>query len=170
MPAYLAALAEERPLDGARFDRLAMRRATPEEAPARTVFELGAPGLALPAAEDTQVTPLNALSLKLKPLVERIDQLSLRERGLIFGGGVALIYVAWQALLMDPLTARARAAEQRLAEVQRRNQVADEAGLATERDPALAAAGPQSRARRSACGSSTPILRRRRRATCRPIA
>jgi hypothetical protein len=52
VPAYLAALAEERPLDGARFDRLAMRRATPEEAPARTVFELGAPGLALPAAEE----------------------------------------------------------------------------------------------------------------------
>jgi type II secretory pathway pseudopilin PulG len=52
VPAYLAALAEERPLDGARFDRLAMRRAKPDEAPARTVFELGAAGLALPPAED----------------------------------------------------------------------------------------------------------------------
>lgn len=52
VPAYLAALADERPLDGARFDRLVMRRAKPDEAPAQTVFELGAPGLALPAAED----------------------------------------------------------------------------------------------------------------------
>ena len=85
------------------------------------------------------MTPLTALSLKVKPLVERIDQRSLRERGLIFGGAVALLYVAWQGLLMDPLTVRARAAEQRLVEVQRRNQAADEAGLAVERDPALAA-------------------------------
>ncbi len=51
VPAYLAALAGERSLDGASFDHLSMRRATPEEAPAQTVFELGAPGLALPAAE-----------------------------------------------------------------------------------------------------------------------
>jgi MSHA biogenesis protein MshJ len=85
------------------------------------------------------MTPLTALSLKLKPLGERIDQLSLRERGLIFGGAVALLYVAWQGLLMDPLTTRARTAEQRLVEVQRRNQVADEAGRAAEQDPALAA-------------------------------
>ncbi len=83
---------------------------------------------------------MTTLSLKLKPLIERIDQLSLRERALIFGGGVALIYVAWQTLLMDPVTARARAAEQRLVEVRRRGQVADEAGLAASQDPAVAAA------------------------------
>ena len=51
VPVYLAALAEEPALDGARFDRLSMRRAKPDEAPAQTVFELGAPGLALPTAE-----------------------------------------------------------------------------------------------------------------------
>lgn len=51
VPAYLAALAEEPALDGARFDRLAMRRARPDESPAQTVFELGAPGLTLPTAE-----------------------------------------------------------------------------------------------------------------------
>jgi hypothetical protein len=51
VPAYLAALAEEHALDGARFDHIAMRRAKPEETPAQTVFELGAPGLALPTAE-----------------------------------------------------------------------------------------------------------------------
>ena len=86
------------------------------------------------------MTPLTTLALKLRPLVERIDQLSLRERALIFGGGVALIYIAWQALLMDPVTVRARAAEQRLVEVRRRGQLADEAGLAAAQDPALAAA------------------------------
>jgi MSHA biogenesis protein MshJ len=87
------------------------------------------------------MTTMTTLSLKLRPLIERIDRLSLRERGLIFGGGVALIYVAWQALLMDPVTVRARGAEQRLAEVRRRGQVADEAGLAASQDPAIAAAG-----------------------------
>jgi len=51
VPAYLAALAEEPALGGARFDRLVMRRAKADEAPAQTVFELGAPGLELPAAE-----------------------------------------------------------------------------------------------------------------------
>lgn len=84
--------------------------------------------------------PMTTLSLKIKPLIERIDQMSLRERALIFGGGVALIYVAWQTLLMDPVTVRARAAEQRLAEVRHRGQVSDEAGLAASQDPAVAAA------------------------------
>ncbi len=51
VPAYLAALGEERALDGARFDHLAIHRALPTEAPAQTVFELGAPGLALPTPE-----------------------------------------------------------------------------------------------------------------------
>lgn len=51
VPAYLAALAEERALDGVRFDTLAMRRAKPEESPAALVFALGAPGLVFPNAE-----------------------------------------------------------------------------------------------------------------------
>jgi len=51
VPAYLAALAEERALDGVRFDSLTMRRAKPEEAPAQLVFALGAPGLSFPATE-----------------------------------------------------------------------------------------------------------------------
>ena len=57
VPAYLAALSEERALDGVRFDHLVMRRAKPEEAPAQTVFELGAPGLALPTAEARKSSP-----------------------------------------------------------------------------------------------------------------
>ena len=54
VPAYLAALGEEHALDGARFDHLVMRRAKPEEAPALTVFEVGAPGLTLPEPEKTK--------------------------------------------------------------------------------------------------------------------
>jgi Tfp pilus assembly protein PilN len=51
VPASLAALAEERALDGVRFDVLAMHRAAPDEAPAQLVFTLGAPGLAFPPPE-----------------------------------------------------------------------------------------------------------------------
>jgi len=51
VPAYLAALSEERALDGARFDRLNMREAKPDESPARTIFEAGGAGLALPVRE-----------------------------------------------------------------------------------------------------------------------
>lgn len=45
VPAYLAALAHEPALAGVNFDRLALRRASPEEAPASSVFDVGAPGL-----------------------------------------------------------------------------------------------------------------------------
>ncbi len=91
------------------------------------------------------MTPMTPLLNRLRPLVERIDRLSLRERALIFGGGVALIYMAWQGLLMDPVAARARAAEQRLVEVRHRGEVADEASLAAASDPAVAA-GARNRA------------------------
>jgi len=53
VPAYLAALAQEPALAGVRFDKLAMRRAKDDEAPAQLVFELGAPGLAF-ASEETK--------------------------------------------------------------------------------------------------------------------
>jgi hypothetical protein len=51
IPAYLAALAEEHALDGVRFDKLTIRGAKQQEAPAYLAFELGAPGLKFPAAE-----------------------------------------------------------------------------------------------------------------------
>ena len=51
VPAYLAALAGERALEGVRFDKIALRRAGPEDAPARMVFELDAPGLEFIARE-----------------------------------------------------------------------------------------------------------------------
>ena len=51
LPAYLAALAQEPALDGVNFDKLAMRRALPGEAPAQVIFELDAPGLKMAALE-----------------------------------------------------------------------------------------------------------------------
>jgi Tfp pilus assembly protein PilN len=51
VPAYLAAIAQESALAGVRFDKLAMRRAKQDEAPAQLVFELGAPGLNIPIPE-----------------------------------------------------------------------------------------------------------------------
>ncbi|MBS0396452.1 MAG: hypothetical protein JSR54_17675, partial [Proteobacteria bacterium] len=86
------------------------------------------------------MSALRDLAARARPLAERLDRLSLRERALVFGAGVALIYVAWQALLMDPIARRARGAEQRLVEIRRRGQLADEAGLAASQDPAIAAA------------------------------
>ena len=52
VPAYLAALSGERALDGVRFNRIAMRRASVQDAPAQTLFELGAPGLSFTADAD----------------------------------------------------------------------------------------------------------------------
>jgi hypothetical protein len=51
VPAYLAALGEEHAFERSRSDRLVIRRAKPEEAPASAIFELGAPGLSLPVPE-----------------------------------------------------------------------------------------------------------------------
>jgi hypothetical protein len=51
VPQYLAALAEEHAFDGVRFDKLAMRQAKREEAPAQVMFELGASGLEFPTPE-----------------------------------------------------------------------------------------------------------------------
>jgi hypothetical protein len=44
VPVWLASLSEERALDGARFDRFAMKRVS-NAGPANAIFELGAPGL-----------------------------------------------------------------------------------------------------------------------------
>ena len=51
VPAYLAALSEDPALAGVRFDKLTIRRAREDEAPAQLVFELGAPGLTLASPE-----------------------------------------------------------------------------------------------------------------------
>jgi hypothetical protein len=51
VPQYLAALAEEHAFDGVRFDKLAIRQARREEAPAQLMFELGGSGLDFPSPE-----------------------------------------------------------------------------------------------------------------------
>lgn len=77
---------------------------------------------------------------KVRPLVERLDGFSIRERALIFGVGVALLYVGWQSLLMDPLTVRGKAAEQHLADAQRQMTMSEQIGAAVAHDPAVEAA------------------------------
>jgi MSHA biogenesis protein MshJ len=57
---------------------------------------------------------------RLTALAERVDRLSLRERGLVFGAAVVVGYVAWQSLVMDPLAARATAAQTRIADASAR--------------------------------------------------
>ena len=77
---------------------------------------------------------------KVRPLVERLDGFSLRERALVFGAGVALLYVAWQSLLMDPLTVRAKVAEQHLADARRQMTMSEQIGAVMAHDPAVEAA------------------------------
>jgi MSHA biogenesis protein MshJ len=86
------------------------------------------------------VTGFAGMYDKVRPLVERLDGFSLRERALIFGVGVALLYVAWQSLLMDPLTVRGKAAEQRLADARRQMTMSEQIGAAVAHDPAVEAA------------------------------
>ena len=83
---------------------------------------------------------LNTMALRVRPLVERIDQMSLRERGMIFGAAVALLYCIWQTAVMDPMMAHARTSEQRLTSVKQRTQVVDQVGAYAAQDPAIAAA------------------------------
>ena len=86
------------------------------------------------------MTGLAGMYDRLRPLVERLDGFSLRERALIFGAGVALLYVAWQSLLMDPLTVRAKVAEQHLADARRQMAMSEQIGAAVAHDPAVEAA------------------------------
>jgi MSHA biogenesis protein MshJ len=80
------------------------------------------------------------IAARTRPLIERLDRQSLRERALVFGAGVALIYMAWQMLLMDPLTRRAHVAEQHLTDLRQRVEAADAASTAAAQNPAIAAA------------------------------
>jgi MSHA biogenesis protein MshJ len=86
------------------------------------------------------VTGFAGMYDKVRPLVERLDGFSIRERALIFGVGVALLYVAWQSLLMDPLTVRGKAAEQHLADANRQMTMSEQIRAAVVRDPAVEAA------------------------------
>lgn len=80
------------------------------------------------------------LAGQVKPFVERLDALSLRERLLVFGAGVALLYVTWHVLLMDPLAARANSAEQHLSDAHRQRAMIEQVGAAFSQDPLVASA------------------------------
>lgn len=77
---------------------------------------------------------------RMRPFVERVDALSLRERVIIFGAGVTLVYIAWQTLFMDPIAARAKIAEQHLADARQQAAVIDQVGTASSSDPTVMAA------------------------------
>ena len=82
---------------------------------------------------------LNTMNMRVRPLVERLDRMSLRERGMIFAVGVVAVYCIWQVLLMDPLLKRTHLAEQRLNGARDKNLAVDEAGIAIQQDPAVVA-------------------------------
>jgi MSHA biogenesis protein MshJ len=83
---------------------------------------------------------LSGIFNRLRPLIERLDALTLRERVIVFAAGVALLYVFWHTVLMDPVTARAKVAEQRLADAHRQMTMIAEVGIAASQDPVVAAA------------------------------
>jgi MSHA biogenesis protein MshJ len=83
---------------------------------------------------------LKAMFSRLEPFRERFDALAVRERGLIFGAAVVVIFVSWQSLLLEPLLARRRQAEQRLSDVRVHMQALDQAGASVADDPLMAAA------------------------------
>jgi MSHA biogenesis protein MshJ len=86
------------------------------------------------------VIALQGFIERMRPLVERLDGLTLRERVIIFGAGVTLVYIAWQTLLMDPLALRAKLAERRLADVHEQMTAIDQVGTASMQDPTVMAA------------------------------
>jgi MSHA biogenesis protein MshJ len=86
------------------------------------------------------VIALQGIVGRVRPFIERVDALTLRERVIIFGAGVTLVFIAWQTLVMDPLAGRARSAEQRLAQVREQTAAIDELGTAASQDPTVRAA------------------------------
>ena len=80
------------------------------------------------------------LNAQLKPLLARLEQLSARERGIVFAGLLVLVYLVWQSLVMDPLNARVKAAEAHVAQIRQSIRTAEQAQAATLNDPAVIAA------------------------------
>ena len=85
------------------------------------------------------MSSVTTLRARLDPLIERINHYSLRERALVFAASVALLVMAWQSLMMDPLTRRARGAQQQLQDVQGRIEAADLAVRNAAQSPAAMA-------------------------------
>ncbi len=61
---------------------------------------------------------MNELVAKWQLLLSRVDDLELRQRGLLFFGVVVVLYVAWAHLLMDPLDARREALTSQVSQTQ----------------------------------------------------
>jgi MSHA biogenesis protein MshJ len=95
---------------------------------------------------------------RLTLLGQRLDALSLRERGLIFAAGVTLVYIAWQTLLMDGLNKRTQIAEQRLSEARQHLAVLANADAGASANP-LTAAAARNAALRARLGSLDADLR-----------
>ena len=86
------------------------------------------------------MTALEPMVRRLTLLGQRLDALSLRERGLIFAAGVTLAYIAWQTLFMDGLNKRTQLAEQQLSVVRQHLAALAEADGAASANPLTAAA------------------------------
>ena len=76
---------------------------------------------------------------KIAALALKLDALSLRERGLVFAAGLIGLCVAFQSLLMSPLTDRVRGAEHRLAYARQHALVLAQSSEASAPDPITAA-------------------------------
>lgn len=78
----------------------------------------------------------------LQALAERIDSLSIRERGFVMGGIAAVLYFFWSALLMHPLEVRQKAAQiallQRSAELEGLNAETQQLVRQLQSDPDVA--------------------------------
>ena len=85
------------------------------------------------------MTTVTTALARLDPLIERINHYSLRERAMVFAAAVAVLVMIWQGLLMDPLSRRARSAQQQLQGVQGRLEAADQAVRNAAQSPAAMA-------------------------------
>jgi MSHA biogenesis protein MshJ len=79
------------------------------------------------------------ISHKLVLVAQKLDRLSLRERGLVFGAAVILVYMVWQSQVMDPLVVRAQQVTTRLDEARQKVDTEELTGSAADRDPAVMA-------------------------------
>lgn len=78
--------------------------------------------------------------MRFAALVERFDAMDVRRRALLFAMTLALLFAAWQWLLMDPLAIRRLHAEQRLEQARQQSGRIEKLGASLEGDPLLAAA------------------------------
>lgn len=104
------------------------------------------------------MTALEPMVRRLTLLGQRLDALSLRERGLIFAAGVTLAYIAWQTLFMDGLNKRTQLAEQQLSEARQHLAALADADAAASANP-LTAAAARNAALRARLGSVDAELR-----------